>query len=62
MQGIQFLVDEQGQKTAVVIDLEQHGELWKDIYDLLLAESRQDEPRDTLSEVRQRLIARGKLS
>jgi hypothetical protein len=36
MQGIQFLVDSQGRKTAVVLDLEEHGELWEDIYDAWL--------------------------
>jgi hypothetical protein len=28
---IQFLVDSEGRKTAVVLDLEEHGELWEDI-------------------------------
>jgi hypothetical protein len=62
MQGIQFLIDEAGRKTAVVIDLEQHGELWEDFYDNLLAQSRQDEPRESFDEVRQNLIQQGKLS
>lgn len=62
MQGIQFLVDSQGRKTAVVLDLEEHGELWEDIYDAWLARSRQDEPRESLEDVRQRLLKQGKLS
>lgn len=37
MQGIQFLIDDQGRKTAVLIDLKEHGELWEDIYDSLIA-------------------------
>ncbi len=28
MQGIRFLVDNQGCKTAALIDLREHGELW----------------------------------
>ena len=28
MQGIQFLVNNQGRKTAALIDLREHGELW----------------------------------
>ena len=37
MQGIQFLIDDKGHKTAVLIDLKEHGELWEDIYDSLVA-------------------------
>jgi mRNA interferase RelE/StbE len=35
MSGIQFVVDKEGEKTAVVIDLKRHGKLWEDIYDNL---------------------------
>jgi len=51
MEGIQFVVDETGEKTAVLIDLRKHGELWEDFYDLKLARQRQDEPRESLEEV-----------
>ncbi len=59
MQGIQFLIDDQGRKTAVLIDLKEHGELWEDIYDSLIAKSRINEPRESLEEVRQRLREQG---
>ncbi|NJO41355.1 MAG: hypothetical protein HC769_06430 [Cyanobacteria bacterium CRU_2_1] len=62
MQGIQFLIDANGQKTAVVIDLKEYGELWEDFYDVIVAHSRQDEPRESLEEVRQQLLDQGKLS
>jgi len=29
MKGIQFVTDDQGQKTAVFIDLKKYGELWE---------------------------------
>jgi PHD/YefM family antitoxin component YafN of YafNO toxin-antitoxin module len=61
MEGIQFVTDEQGQKTAVLIDLKQYGELWEDFYDSLIAARRADEPRESLAEVRQRLQRQGKL-
>ena len=32
MTGIQFITDEAGQKTAVVIDLKKHKALWEDMY------------------------------
>jgi hypothetical protein len=44
MKGIQFVVDEAGKKKAVLIDLAEWGELWEDIYDVLVSQSRKDEP------------------
>jgi len=49
VKGIQFLVDENGEKTAVVIDLKLHSELWEDFYDRAIARSREGEPRKRLS-------------
>jgi hypothetical protein len=49
------MVDERGRKTAAVIDLRKHEELWEDIYDSLLVESRADEPRESLESVKRRL-------
>lgn len=54
MEGIQFVVNERGEKTAVVIDLEANGAVWEDFYDRLLAQKRKDEPRATLDAVRKR--------
>jgi hypothetical protein len=55
MSGISFLVDERGRKTAAVIDLRKHQELWEDFYDSFLVESRADEPRESLETVKRRL-------
>jgi len=55
MKGIQYLIDEQGEKTAVVIDLRKNAELWEDFYDRALASSREREPRESLESVRERL-------
>jgi len=44
MKGIQYITDEAGQRTAVIIDLTEWGEVWEDIYDVLVSESRRDEP------------------
>ncbi len=44
MKGIQFVVDEKGEKKAVLIDLSEWGELWEDFYDVLVSESRRHEP------------------
>jgi PHD/YefM family antitoxin component YafN of YafNO toxin-antitoxin module len=55
LKGIQFLVDDGGDKTAVVIDLKRYRRLWEDVYDRLLVESRAEEPRESLEQVRSRL-------
>ncbi len=60
MKGVQFVVDEKGQKTSVVIDLKEYAELWEDFYDTALARSRRHEPREALESVRRRLVRNGK--
>ena len=61
MKGVQFVVDENGQRTAVVIDLKKHSEVWEDFYDSAVAREREREPRESLNSVRKRLRRRGKL-
>jgi len=41
---VQYLVDSSGKRIAVVISLEEWGEFWEDFYDVLVSESRKDEP------------------
>ena len=43
MDGVQFLVNEDGEKTAVVLDLQKWGDLWEDFYDTLVSRSRAEE-------------------
>ena len=61
MKGVQFVVDENGQRTAVVIDLKKHSEVWEDFYDSAIAREREHEPRESLDSVRKRLRRRGTL-
>jgi hypothetical protein len=61
MSGVQFLVDDRGQKTAAVIDLKKHANVWEDFYDVLTARLRAHEPRESLASVKRRLIRSGKL-
>ena len=61
MEGIRFLTDEKGRKTAVVIDLKRYGDLWEDFFDAWLASQREEEPKEDLEALRQRLRAQGKL-
>ena len=58
MKGVQYLVDDDGERTAVVIDLKRNRALWEDFLDRALAESRRGEPRESLASVRRRLAHR----
>ena len=53
MRGIKFVVDDVGKKKAVLIDLEEWGELWEDFYDVLTSESRKDEPTVPWSDLKE---------
>jgi hypothetical protein len=61
LEGIQFVTNAAGKKTAVLISLNQYGELWEDFYDVLIARQRTDEPRESLESVREMLKQQGKL-
>ncbi len=61
MRGIDFVANKQGQKTAVLIDLKRHGQLWEDFYDSVVAQNRATEPRESLDTVKARLRRLGKL-
>jgi len=54
------MVDERGRKTAAVIDLRKHKQLWEDFYDTLVAESRAGKPRESIAFVRLRIKNRQK--
>ena len=61
MKGVQFLIDDHGAKTAVVIDLRKNPALWEDVYDITQARARSNEPRESLAAVKRRLARAGKL-
>ncbi|HMT10234.1 MAG TPA: hypothetical protein PKA39_01265 [Ignavibacteria bacterium] len=54
MTGINFVINDKGKKSAVVIDLKKHGKLWEDFYDALKVKQRKNEPRETLQMVKTR--------
>jgi hypothetical protein len=57
MPGVEFLVNDRGEKHAVLIDLKKHGALWEDLYDAYLVSARRREPRESLAQVK-RLLQR----
>ena len=58
VKGVEFVVDEDGQKKAVLIDLKKHGGIWEDFYDMLRARERESEPRESLREVKRKVLRR----
>jgi PHD/YefM family antitoxin component YafN of YafNO toxin-antitoxin module len=57
----QYLVDESGQKTAVVLPVEEYEELLEDIHDLAVIAERKDEPTTNFDELKKRLKTNGLL-
>lgn len=57
VRGIQFVTDAEGRRVAVQLDLKEWGELWEDIYDNIVADSRKDEPTMPLEEFESELRA-----
>jgi hypothetical protein len=55
MDGILYLIDDSNKKRYVQIDLEKYGEIWEDFYDLIIANSRENEPTITLEELEKEL-------
>lgn len=64
MKGISYITDHQNRKKAVVIELatlEKHPSEVEDLLDILVAESRKDEPKLSWEEVKRSLKDKGKL-
>ncbi|PIU23413.1 MAG: hypothetical protein CO103_01390 [Chloroflexi bacterium CG_4_9_14_3_um_filter_45_9] len=57
----QYIVDEKGEKTAVIIPVEEYEELLEDIYDLAIIAERRDEPTITFEELKKKLKKDGLL-
>ena len=62
VKGVRFVTDTEGRKVAVLLDLEEWGELWEDIYDNILADERAGEPSRSLEEFESELRAEGLLN
>ena len=56
IKGVQFVVDESGEKQAVLIDLNEHRELWEDFYDAAVANSRRDDKMLSLEEAKRVML------
>ncbi len=56
MEGIDYIIDEKGNKKAIIIAFDIYGSHIEDIEDMLVALARKNEPRVTLAEVEEKYI------
>jgi hypothetical protein len=64
MKGVSFITDDKNRKTAIIIELkaiERHQEEIEDMFDVIVAESRKDEPKRSWEDVKKSLKKKGKL-
>jgi len=52
----QFVVTENGQKTGILLSLEEYESLIEDLHDMAIIAERKDEPSEPLSEVKEKLL------
>jgi PHD/YefM family antitoxin component YafN of YafNO toxin-antitoxin module len=57
----QYVIDEKGQKTAVIIPFEDYEQLLEDIHDLAIIAERRDEPTIAFEELKKKLKKDGLL-
>ncbi|HUV03003.1 MAG TPA: type II toxin-antitoxin system Phd/YefM family antitoxin [Desulfobacteria bacterium] len=57
----QYIVNEKGQKTAVILDINEYEELLEDLHDIALVAERRDELTIDFEELKNRLKADGLL-
>jgi len=51
----QYIVDEKGQRIAVILPLEEYEQLQEDLHDLAVVAERREEPTVSLAELKKRL-------
>lgn len=57
----QYITDEAGKKTAIILPIEEFEELLEDLEDLAMLAERRDEPTISFDEVKKRLKSDGLL-
>ena len=62
MKGVQYLFDDKGEPTAVLIDLKKNSRLWEDIVDILEARKREKERPVPLDKVKEDFRRKRKVS
>jgi len=62
MRDIQYVTDDMGKRTAVLINLAEWGEIWEDIYDILVSGSRKHETTGSWKKLKAEMRSKGKMS
>ena len=57
----QYIVDDKGRRTAVVLPVKEYEELLEDLHDLAVVAERRDEPAVSFEELKKRLKQDGLL-
>ncbi|HYT50497.1 MAG TPA: hypothetical protein VEL78_08905 [Pyrinomonadaceae bacterium] len=59
--NVQYITDANGERTAVILPLDEYQELLEDMHVIRVAEETKDEPRIPWKEVKAELVSEGKL-
>ncbi|CAG5071754.1 hypothetical protein DYBT9623_03745 [Dyadobacter sp. CECT 9623] len=62
MTGIRYITNEKGQKTDLIINLKEHGEIVEDLLDALTAEERRGEDTIPFEELIAQLKSEGRIN
>lgn len=60
LKGVQYVVDDKGKKTAVILNLLEWGDYWEDLQDILVSESRMNESTISWDELKSEMISESK--
>jgi hypothetical protein len=58
MKGVEYVIDDKGEKKAVVLDLKIHRDIWEDFCDVLKVKERENDPRESLASVKKKVVNR----
>jgi PHD/YefM family antitoxin component YafN of YafNO toxin-antitoxin module len=58
---VKYIVDDKGDRTAVIIPINEYEELMEDLHDLAVIAERRDEPTTSFEELKRKLRADGVL-
>jgi hypothetical protein len=59
--NVQYVTDANGERTAVILPLEEYEELLEELHLIRVAEETKDDPRIPWEEVKAELVSEGKL-
>lgn len=59
--NVQYVTDANGERTAVILPLDEYEDLLEDLHVIRVAEETKDEPRIPWEQVKAELVSEGKL-